>query len=73
MKKFNVENPEKVPPKAKDKFMLANNLSDVYYGLVLVDNISVIKCVCWWDFTAKKWCFNAGISDKKLLEYYIEI
>lgn len=72
MKQFKVENPEKVPPLSKDEFLSKNNCSDFYFGVALVDERNVRKCVCYWDFTAKKWCFVGGVGKKDLLEYYIE-
>ena len=47
MKQFKVENPKKVPPLSKDEFMSKNNCSDLYFGVVLVDDRNVRKCVCY--------------------------
>lgn len=72
MKEFKIENPEKLPPKSKDNFLQNQNCSDMYFGIAQGDEGNVRKYVCYYDFSAKKWCFIGGVGKKVLIEYYIE-
>ena len=72
MKEFIVENPEIIPPQSKSKINMIANCSETYFGRAENDLKEVRKCLCYYDFSAKEWCFIGGVGKKKLIEYYIE-
>jgi histidinol-phosphate/aromatic aminotransferase/cobyric acid decarboxylase-like protein len=71
MKEFIIENPEVPPPKSTRKINQIANCSETYFGIAENDLNEIRKCLCYYDFTAKEWCF-VGVGKKKLIEYYIE-
>lgn len=72
MKEFKIENPEKIPPKSKDKILMAMNCSELFFGVAESEDGKQRKCVCFYDYELKKWGFVGTIGKKNLIEYYIE-
>lgn len=70
-KEIEIKNPEESPPKSNSKINQIANCSDTYFGIAENDLKEVRKCLCYYDFSEKQWCFIGGVGKKKLIEYYI--